>query len=128
MRDLIILWERTLGGELPTDAQFAIWQATHTFEVIKRGILKTATKNQMMGGLMSQDHRLHRLIAERKQGMVQCGRWHGEPMEDPQEVLQPVVPIQLEAGSLNVMMTSPFPLSTFPDSQRALLLRWSRCS
>jgi len=55
--ELSHLWERTLGNP-PTPAQFAIWAELHSLEVIKRAILRTATKNIQMGGTMSQDYRV----------------------------------------------------------------------
>jgi hypothetical protein len=57
MNEFIELWKRTLG-EPPNETQFAIWQALHTPEVIKRGILKTAIKAQLLNGCMSTDHKL----------------------------------------------------------------------
>ena len=57
MRELINLWQRTLGDP-PNDRQFEIWAASHTEDIIRRAILKTATKNQTMGGTMSDDHRI----------------------------------------------------------------------
>jgi hypothetical protein len=56
MRELITLWERTLGT-LPSEQQFAIWSELHTQDIIRRAVLKTAIKNQTMGGTMSSDHK-----------------------------------------------------------------------
>jgi len=57
MRELITLWERTLGTP-PAKQQFVIWTESHTADVVRRAILKTATKNQTLGGRMTQDHRV----------------------------------------------------------------------
>jgi hypothetical protein len=57
MHELIQLWGKVLG-EPPAPEQFAIWTESYTSEVVRRAILKTATKNQTMGGSMSQDHRI----------------------------------------------------------------------
>src|ERR1700730_8326438 len=57
LTELIDLWTRTIGNP-PSVQQFEIWMATHTPDVIKIGIIKTATKNAMMGGLMSVEHRV----------------------------------------------------------------------
>jgi len=54
--DLISMWERVLGVP-PAKEQFELWAMLHSLETIKHGILKTAIKNQKMGGTMSQDHR-----------------------------------------------------------------------
>ena len=54
--DLISLWERVLGSP-PSKEQFAIWAELHSLETMHRAILKTAIKNQKMGGSMTQDHR-----------------------------------------------------------------------
>jgi hypothetical protein len=56
MRELILLWERTLGT-LPSEQQFAIWSELHTQDIIRRAILKTAIKNQQLNGTMSSDHK-----------------------------------------------------------------------
>jgi hypothetical protein len=57
MRELMTLWERTLGTP-PADEQFVIWTESHTADIVRRAILKTATKNQTLGGRMTQDHRV----------------------------------------------------------------------
>lgn len=55
---LINLWAKTLGKPTPSEQQFVIWMESHPSDVVRYGILRTATKNQMMGGSMSQDHRI----------------------------------------------------------------------
>lgn len=55
MRELIRLWERTIGTH-PPEQQFVIWTESHAVDIVRRAILKTATKNQTMGGTMSLDH------------------------------------------------------------------------
>ena len=57
MRQLIDLWERTLGKS-PAEQQFVIWVESHTADIVRQAILKTATKNQTMGGTMSEDHKI----------------------------------------------------------------------
>lgn len=57
MHELINLWERTLGT-LPADQQFVIWSEIHAADIVRQAILKTATKNQTMGGTMSEDHKI----------------------------------------------------------------------
>jgi hypothetical protein len=57
MRELIELWKRTLG-EPPAEQQFVIWTESYKADIVRRAILKTATKNQTLGGMMSQDHRI----------------------------------------------------------------------
>jgi hypothetical protein len=57
MLDLITLWERTLGTP-PSEQQFVIWTETHASDIVRRAILKTATKNQTMNGTMSLDHKV----------------------------------------------------------------------
>src|SRR5258705_7438433 len=57
MRELINLWERTLGTP-PAEQQFIIWLESHSADVVRHGILKAATKNQTMNGGMSQDHKI----------------------------------------------------------------------
>jgi hypothetical protein len=54
---LVNLWERTLGT-LPPEQQFVIWSESHTPDIVRQAILKTATKNQTMNGGMSQDHKI----------------------------------------------------------------------
>jgi hypothetical protein len=49
------LWMKVLG-EPPSDQQFGVWLESHGADVVRRGILKAATKNLQMGGTMSQDH------------------------------------------------------------------------
>jgi|GEM_PF-4753922 len=55
MRELMELWTKVLGTP-PSDQQFVIWLESHDADVVRHGILKAATKNQQMGGTMSQDH------------------------------------------------------------------------
>ncbi len=55
--ELITLWERTLGTP-PSEQQFIIWVESHTPDIVRQAILKTATKNQTMGGTMSEDHKI----------------------------------------------------------------------
>jgi hypothetical protein len=55
MRELIELWTKVIGTP-PSEQQFVIWLESHPAEVVRRGILKAATKNLQMGGTMSQDH------------------------------------------------------------------------
>ena len=57
MHELISLWQRTLGTP-PPEQQFVIWAESHPIDIVRRAILKTATKNQMMGGAMSDDHKV----------------------------------------------------------------------
>ena len=57
MHQLTSLWERTLGT-LPAEQQFVIWSESHAANIVRQAILKTATKNQTMGGTMSQDHKI----------------------------------------------------------------------
>ena len=57
MRELKSLWERTLGTP-PADEQFIIWVESHQRDIVRRAVLKTATKNQTMGGTMSLDHKV----------------------------------------------------------------------
>jgi hypothetical protein len=55
MRELIELWKKVLGVP-PSEQEFIIWLESHPADVVRRGILKAATKNMQMGGTMSQDH------------------------------------------------------------------------
>jgi hypothetical protein len=57
LKTLIELWTRLLG-EPPTEQQFLIWAELYPVEVIRKGVLKTAIKNQNLGGTMTQDHRV----------------------------------------------------------------------
>jgi hypothetical protein len=57
LNELKALWGKVLG-EIPSDQQFEMWYALHTFEVIRRGILKTAQKNLSTGSSMSADHKV----------------------------------------------------------------------
>src|SRR5260370_10250451 len=57
MRQLMNLWERTLGIP-PSEQQFVIWSESHTANIVRQAILKTATKNQTIGGMMSEDHKI----------------------------------------------------------------------
>ena len=57
MRELINLWGRTLGPS-PAEQQFVIWSESHAATIVRQAILKTATKNQTMGGTMSEDHKI----------------------------------------------------------------------
>jgi hypothetical protein len=57
MRELINLWERTLGTP-PSEQQFVIWSESHAADIVRQAILKTATKNQTMGGTMDLDHKV----------------------------------------------------------------------
>jgi hypothetical protein len=54
LTDLIELWKRTIGDP-PTPQQFELWLALHTPEVVRKGIIKSATKNLNLGGQMSLD-------------------------------------------------------------------------
>ena len=54
---LIELWTKVLG-EPPTEQQFLIWAELYPVDVIRKGVLKTAIKNQNLGGMMTQDHRV----------------------------------------------------------------------
>jgi hypothetical protein len=38
--------------------QFGLWAATHTDDVIRHGILRTARKNIELKGAMTQEHRV----------------------------------------------------------------------
>lgn len=55
MRELVALWTNVVGTP-PSDQQFGIWLESHDADVVRHGILKAATKNQQMGGTVSQDH------------------------------------------------------------------------
>ena len=57
MRELMNLWERTLGNP-PTESQFVIWTESHAADIVRQAILKTATKNQTLDGSMSEDHKV----------------------------------------------------------------------
>src|SRR5689334_17670347 len=57
MRQLITLWERTLGIP-PSEQQFVIWTESHSIDIVRKAILKAATKNQTMNGTMSLDHKV----------------------------------------------------------------------
>jgi len=57
MRQLIDLWERTLGTP-PSEQQFIIWMESHDAKIVRQAILKTATKNQMLSGKMDADHKV----------------------------------------------------------------------
>ncbi len=57
MHDLIILWTKVLGTP-PTEQQFVIWTESHAADIVRQAILKTATKNQTMGGTMTEDHKI----------------------------------------------------------------------
>ncbi len=57
MRQLINLWERTLGTP-PSEQQFVIWSESHTPDIVRQAILKTATKSQIMAGTMSDSHKV----------------------------------------------------------------------
>jgi hypothetical protein len=54
---LIELWRKLLGDS-PTEPQFLIWGELYPVEIIRKGVLKTAIKNQNLGGTMTQDHRI----------------------------------------------------------------------
>jgi hypothetical protein len=56
--DLMNLWTKVLGTPTPSEQQFIIWMESHPADVVRHGILKTATKNQTMGSGMSQDHKI----------------------------------------------------------------------
>jgi hypothetical protein len=55
--NLIDIWERTVG-DTPPAAQFEIWRALHSVEVMKKGIISTARKNLSMNGKMSPEYRI----------------------------------------------------------------------
>jgi hypothetical protein len=55
--ELIQLWEQVMGSP-PDPEQFAIWQGLHSVDIIRRSILRTAIKNQKVGGMMPQDYRI----------------------------------------------------------------------
>lgn len=57
LTELKTLWGRLLG-EVPSDQQWAFWATTHSLDIIRHGILKTAQKSLSMGGTMSDDHKL----------------------------------------------------------------------
>jgi hypothetical protein len=44
MRELISLWERTLGTP-PSETQFIVWMESYDAKIVRRAILKTAGKN-----------------------------------------------------------------------------------
>jgi hypothetical protein len=50
------LWTRVLGTPPPPE-QFAIWCELFPEEIIRKGIVRTAVKNQQLNGTMTQDHR-----------------------------------------------------------------------
>jgi hypothetical protein len=52
---LMDIWERTVGSTPPA-AQFEIWRALHSPEVMKKGIIATAKKNLSM--TMSPEYRI----------------------------------------------------------------------
>jgi hypothetical protein len=56
--DLKSLWAKVLGQPVPSEQQFLIWMESHPSDVVRYGILRTATKNQTLGGTMSDDHRI----------------------------------------------------------------------
>ena len=51
------LWERLLGTA-PEDAQFEIWTALHSPEVVKNAILKTGAKDLSLGRTMTADYKV----------------------------------------------------------------------
>ena len=57
MNELKQLWS-TLLGRTPNDQQFILWSVKHTADIVRKAILKTGQKNLMMGGTMSDDHRV----------------------------------------------------------------------
>ena len=57
MNELISLWQRTLGNP-PRNEQFAIWMESHPSDIVRSAILKTASKNQILGGTMTADHKI----------------------------------------------------------------------
>lgn len=70
MEELIQLWTKMLG-DLPGTAQFEIWMALHTPEVVRLGILRTAAKNLSLGETMSLDYKVR---FASKVMLVQAGR------------------------------------------------------
>jgi hypothetical protein len=57
LNELKALWGKLLG-EIPSDQQWTFWTMSHSLEVVRHGILKTAQKNLSMGGTMSDDHKM----------------------------------------------------------------------
>lgn len=57
MEELIRLWTKVLGDS-PGTAQFEIWMALHTPEVVRVGILRTAAKDLSLGKTMSLDYKI----------------------------------------------------------------------
>jgi hypothetical protein len=58
MTELIELWRKTLTGDSPPEQQFAVWLATYDPDVVRRGILKTASKDLSIGQTMTLDHKI----------------------------------------------------------------------
>jgi phytoene/squalene synthetase len=57
LNELKALWGKLLG-EIPSEQQWTFWAMSHSVEVIRHGILKTAQKNLSTGGTMSADHKI----------------------------------------------------------------------
>jgi len=57
MCQLTELWTAMLGTA-PADAQFTVWTALHTPEVVRQAILKTAAKDLSLGKTMSLDYKI----------------------------------------------------------------------
>ena len=57
MRELISLWEKTLGTP-PSETQFIVWMESHDLKIVRRAILKTAAKNLSVGAMMTTDHKV----------------------------------------------------------------------
>jgi hypothetical protein len=57
MRELMTLWERTLGTP-PSEIQFVVWVESYDPEIVRRAILKTAQKNLSVNGTMSENHKI----------------------------------------------------------------------
>jgi hypothetical protein len=51
LSDLKTLWQSVLGTP-PEDAQFIVWTEMHSYDVVRRGITKTAQKNLQLHGTM----------------------------------------------------------------------------
>ena len=57
LSDYKSLWSTFLGTP-PSDQQFKLWMALHNEAAVRHGILKTAQKNIVLDGTMSDDHKI----------------------------------------------------------------------
>lgn len=56
--ELLNLWRDLLGEPVPSETQFRLWAATHTPDVLREAIIRTATKNLKLSGSMDADYRV----------------------------------------------------------------------